>query len=233
MIVGIIGAMEIETEKFKSRMSVKTVENYAGMTYHRGALNEVEIVVVTCGIGKVNAAICAQILINIYKVNAVINTGVAGAINEDLKIGDIVISTDCVEHDIDITDFGHDFGVIPSQETSYYVADEKLILAALEASKRQIKSHNVVKGRIVSGDQFVSKLSQKEFIESHFLAFATEMEGAAIAHACFLNKVPFVIIRAMSDEANGAAPNSFEEFAKESADNSHGIVVDMLEHINL
>lgn len=231
MKLGIIGAMDLETEILKSKMKVENTVEMAGMTYYTGTLHDKAVVVVTCGIGKVNAAACSQILISNFKVDAIVNTGVSGAIHDDLNVGDIVISTDCMEHDVDCTGFGYEYGVIPQMETSTFVANPYLVDLAYNSSIEEIKTHKIFKGRIVSGDQFVSSVERKEFIETTFGAHTTEMEGASIAHVCHLNKLPFVIIRSMSDKADGSAHVNYAEFAKEAAKNSTQIIINMVIHM--
>ena len=228
-MIGIIGAMDLETEMLKREMGLANILEMAGMSFYSGNLKGKDVVVVTCGVGKVNSAICTQILINMFNVKSVINTGVSGAIESCLKIGDIVISTDCMEHDFDVTAFGYDMGIIPRQDCSVYTADENLVEIAYQASHETILEHEIYKGRIVSGDQFISSQDKKQMLLETFKAYTTEMEGASIAHTCFLNKRPFVIIRAISDQANGEAHVNFDEFAKDAAINSNHMVLRMLE----
>lgn len=228
-MIGIIGAMDLETEMLKSEMKIDKILEMAGMSFYSGCLHDREVVVVTCGVGKVNAAICTQILINMFNAQTIINTGVSGAVDACLKIGDIVISTDCMEHDFDVTGFGYEMGVIPRQDSSVYTADETLINLAYEAGQDTVLDHKIYKGRIVSGDQFISSQEKKQMLLETFSAFTTEMEGASIAHTCYLNKRPFVIIRAISDQANGEAHVNFDEFAKQAAINSNQMVLKMLQ----
>ena len=230
-MIGIIGAMDVETDMLKNEMALDQMLEMAGMSFYAGSLRNVEVVVVTCGIGKVNAAICAQILINKFNVKSIINTGVSGGLNENLKIGDLVISTDCMEHDFDVTVFGYELGVIPRQADSVYKADKQLVEMAYKAGKNY-SEHTVYKGRIVSGDQFISSQEKKQFLIETFNAYTTEMESAAIAHTCYLNQRPFVIIRAISDQANGDAPENFDEFAKHAAVISNKIVLAMLAELS-
>jgi len=215
----------------KNEMALDQMLEMAGMSFYAGSLRNVEVVVVTCGIGKVNAAICTQILINKFNVKSIINTGVSGGLNENLKIGDLVISTDCMEHDFDVTVFGYELGVIPRQADSVYKADKQLVEMAYKAGKNY-SEHTVYKGRIVSGDQFISSQEKKQFLIDTFNAYTTEMESAAIAHTCYLNQRPFVIIRAISDQANGEAPENFDEFAKHAAVISNKIVLAMLAELS-
>jgi len=229
--IGIIGAMEIEVEMLKEVTTIEKNTEIAGMGFVVGNLEGQEIVLVTSGIGKVNAAICAQILINKFDVTHVINTGVAGAIHDDLDFGDLVISTDLIEHDMDATGFGYEPGQIPGMDQWIFKADEELINLADQAAKEEKINHSVYKGRIVSGDVFISSPEKKNYLAEQFKAYAGEMEGAAIGHACFLNKVPFLILRAMSDKANGTAHENFEAFCQEAAVNSSNIVKNMLRNL--
>lgn len=226
--IGIIGAMDEEVEILKEEMNIKEVINIANMDFHVGELHKRDIVLVRCGIGKVNAAICTQILISQLNVSSVINTGVAGAVNQELEVLDVVISSDVQQHDFDVTGFGYEIGVIPRMETSIFKADEALVDKAFEAAKKVLKSQKVLKGKIVSGDVFVSSPELKDKLESVFQGYCTEMEGAAIGQTCYLNSIPFVIIRAMSDKADGSAHNNFNEFVKEASNHSKDIVIHML-----
>lgn len=231
MKFGIIGAMDLETKLLIENMENRKESSIAGMCFHSGILCGIESVVVTSGVGKVNAAACTQILVTRFEVDHLINTGVSGAIHHELEVGDIVVSTDCMEHDFDATVFGYKFGEIPRLDQSVFVADERLVELAMEASQKEVTNHKTMKGRIVSGDQFVSSMERKDFILEHFGAATTEMEGAAIAHVAAINDIPFVIIRAMSDKADGSAHVSFDTFAVEAAHNSSHIVMNMLKHL--
>jgi len=226
--IGIIGAMDEEVDVLKNEMKIKEIRSIANMEFYIGNLEEREIVLVRCGIGKVNAAICTQILISELEAKTIINTGVAGALNDGLDVLDIVVSTDVQQHDFDVTGFGHKLGEIPRMEKSIFPADENLVDKALAASKEVLKQNKAVKGRIVSGDIFVSDAKLKETLLENFNAHCTEMEGAAIGHTCYVNNTPFVIIRAMSDKADGSAHSNFNEFVQEAADHSKDIVKIML-----
>lgn len=225
--IGIIGAMEEEITLVKELMTDITVSEIAGLTFYMGRINDTDLVVVRSGIGKVNAAMCTQILIDRFEVKAIINIGVAGAIADDLEIGDIVLSTKLIEHDFDVTAFGHKKGVIPRMDSSIFIADDKLIDMASDAAK-DLKDVYVKKGIVVSGDVFVSSSELKDALQAEFNADCAEMEGAAIAHVCMLNKMPFLVIRAMSDKANGEAPGNFDEFVFEAAKNSKKLILNML-----
>ena len=228
MKFGIIGAMALETKLLIEKMDHAQEKSVAGMLFFEGKINHHDVVIVTSGVGKVNAAACTQILISEFKVQKLINTGVSGAIHEDLDVGDIVISVDCLEHDFDVTAFGYKFGMIPSLGDSVFAADSDLIEKAYSAGKEELTNHQIYKGRVVSGDQFVSSSERKTFIKEHFDAMTTEMEGAAIAHVAVLNQVPFVVIRSISDKADGSAHVIYDEFVLEAAKHSANIVLKML-----
>ncbi len=226
--IGIIGAMDEEVDILVNLMEVNEVIEKASLKFYKGKLENKDVVVVRCGIGKVNSALCAQILISEFNVEAVVNTGVAGALNSELDVFDIVISTDAIEYDFDTTVFGHKKGEIPRMETSTFIADERLIDFAYNSSINEVKNHKVLKGRVVTGDRFISSKELKDELVKEFDAYCGEMEGASIAHVCYLNKTPFVIIRAMSDKADGSADVVYDEFVKDAAHNSKDIVLNML-----
>ena len=228
-LIGIIGAMEEEVMSLKELMKLKEVRSIATLDFYVGTINGAAVVLVRGGIGKVNAAICTQILIDCFHVNTIINTGVAGALSPELEIGDVVISSDAIQHDFDASGFGYELGQIPRMDNSYFKADEHLIHIALQASEKLSSSTSVYVKRIVSGDQFIADPVRKTQIIDNFEGFCTEMEGASIAHVCYLNKVPFVIIRSISDKADDSAEVNFAEFTKIAATNSCKIIENMLE----
>ena len=231
--IGIIGAMDEEVDILVELMDIKETIEKASLKFYKGTLEGKDIVLVRCGIGKVNSALCAQILISEFDVDAVVNTGVAGALHSELDVLDMVISTDAIQYDVDTTAFGDPKGTIPRMESSVFVADEKLINAAYESSVEQVKDKGfkIVKGRVATGDIFISSKELKEELENDFKAYCGEMEGGAIAHACYLNNTPFVIIRAMSDKADGSADVTYDEFVVEAAENSKDIVLKMLKEL--
>lgn len=230
-MVGIIGAMEEEVLSLKDKMVVNEVKTIASLEFNIGTLHEKSVVVVRCGIGKVNAAICTQILIDHFNVGTIINTGVAGALSSQLDIGDIVISSDAIQHDVDATGFGYKLGDIPRMEESFFKADEKLIQLAKEAGHVLAKETNIFINRIVSGDQFISDQKKKNHLVENFQGFCTEMEGAAIAHVCYLNKVPFLIIRSISDRADDSAEVNFAEFTQIAASNSSKMIEEIISNM--
>lgn len=227
-IIGIIGAMEEEIVSLKSEMELVTAKNIVGIDFYMGKMHGRSIVLVRSGIGKVNAAICTQVLIDLYAVDYIINVGVAGAISKDLSIGDIVISKDAVHHDMDCTSFGYEIGVIPRMTDSFFTGDDHLVKIARECGEELFPDKGIYVNRIASGDKFVSGNEDKQKIWADFKAFCVEMEGAAIAQACFLNKIPFVIIRAISDQADSNAGVSFDKFVIGAAKSSSELVSKMI-----
>jgi adenosylhomocysteine nucleosidase len=225
--IGIIGAMTEEVEHIQEKMTVNQTIRHAGIAFIIGSFCGKDIVVCKSGVGKVNAAMCTQALIGYFDVDAVVFTGVAGALDPSLDIGDIVISTDCMQHDMDVTALGFPLGIIPFQETSIFVADPLLNKVAFEASVK-LFSEKAKLGRILSGDQFIADREKVTALYNDFNGVCTEMEGAATAQVCATNETAFVIIRSMSDKANGSAPDNFSEFTKQAAFHSFQIVEEML-----
>lgn len=211
-MIGIIGAMEDEVAQLKKNMEIEETTEVASLSFCRGKLYGREIVVVRSGIGKVNAAICTQILVDQFHVDVIINTGIAGSLDAEIDIGDIVISTDAVEHDMDASIFGDPIGQIPQMDTFSFPADESLVKLAKEVNEKANPDVHTWIGRVVSGDQFVSSGEKKEQLIRVFDAKCTEMEGAAIAHAAYLNKISCVIIRAISDKADNSAVVDYPAF---------------------
>lgn len=226
--IGIIGAMELEVEELKSKMEITRREENASMEFLEGMLNGTDVVIVRSGIGKVNAALCTQILCDVFEVTHIINTGVAGSLKNEINIGDIVVSTDALHHDVDVRVFGYPLGEVPQMGCLAFEADEKLSALAVECCKEVNTDISVYSGRIVSGDQFISDKQVKEHIITNFGGFCVEMEGASIAHAAYLNHVPFVIIRAISDKADDSAEMDYPTFEKAAAAHSAALVEHML-----
>lgn len=225
--IGIIGAMQEEIINLKECMNIISAKNIIGLDFYMGKMCGNNIVLVRCGIGKVNAAICTQILIDLYAVDYIINVGVAGALSKELEIGDTVICKEAVHHDFDTTAFGDPIGFISRMDKTFFEADEYLIKIAVEAAQKQNKK--AIVGTIASGDQFVSTPELKNKIWNNFKPLCVEMEGAAIAHTCYLNKIPFSIIRSISDKAETGSQTDFSEFFKESAVVAAALVKDMIE----
>lgn len=225
---GIIGAMELEVETLKSKMTVSQVVTKANMEFFEGSLNGAQVVIVRSGVGKVNAALCVQILADIFHVTHIINTGVAGSLNAKLDIGDILISKDAVHHDVDVTIFGYQLGEVPQLGIREFPADEHLIQLAKTSCERVNTDCHAVTGRVVSGDQFISSKEVKEKLITNFQGDCAEMEGASIAHGAHLNQIPFVIIRAISDKADDSAEMDYPTFEKAAALHSAALVEDMV-----
>ncbi len=230
MKIGIIGAMSEEVEILKNEMMIEEKIEKASMTFYHGVLLDKEVVIVTCGIGKVNAAVCTQILIDRFKVDKIINVGIAGGLNKDIYPGDIVVANNLVQHDMDVRFFGDALGQIPRLKTFDFKCDEELVGKAREAIAF-LKDAKAYTGRIISGDQFVSEAEKQKFLGTHFDAYAVEMEGASIGQVCYLNDLPFVVIRSISDNAINGSHMDYETFAPLAIKNSVSILKDMLKSL--
>lgn len=228
--IGIIGAMQEEIELVLAQLHNTTSEQHAGITYHRGVFQGKTVVLTRSGVGKVNAAVCTQILINSFKADAIIFTGVAGAVNPNLNIGDIVVSTSSLQHDVDVTALGFPRGTIPYQEMSEYPSDSELVKLAVEAGNT-VYPGRCHKGKVLSGDQFIADRTVVKRLYEELGGACTEMEGAAVAQVCFMNTIPHVIIRSMSDKADGSAHINFAEFTVEAANRSFAIVNEMIQQL--
>ena len=229
--IGIIGAMELEVDALKAAMEVKNTVTRAGMEFKEGTLNGADVVVVRSGIGKVNAALCVQILVDLFQITHVINTGVAGSLNADLDIGDILISKDAIHHDVDATVFGYPLGELPQMGIREFIADEHLAQVAVSTCKEVNPDIHVHTGRVVSGDQFISSKEVKTRLIQEFQGDCAEMEGASIAHGAYLNDIPFVIIRAISDKADDSAEMDYPTFENAAALHSAKLVEAMMPRI--
>ncbi len=230
-VIGIIGAMEVEVADLKKAMVNTSIINRAGMEFCHGTLCGKEVVVVQCGIGKVNAAICTQVLADLFEVECVINTGVAGSLNAQINIEDIVISTDALQHDMDVTMLGYPKGQIPGIDVLAFEADQKLADLAEKVCKEVNPQIGTFRGRVVSGDQFVAAKETKEELIRLYDGSCTEMEGAAIAQTAYLNGIPFLILRAISDKADDSAHMNYPEFEREAARHCVNLVMGMLKEL--
>lgn len=209
--LGIIGAMREEIEALLSQMEGKTETQKAGSTFYDGVLDGLPITVVECGIGKVNAALGAQILCDLFDVTHLVNTGIAGSLCAQLDIGDLVVSRDVMHHDMDATAFGYEFGRVPQMDVTAFPADSHMVELAYAAAEAVNPGHTRI-GRVASGDQFVADAKSKERILSATGALCTEMEGAAIAQTAYRNGIPFVILRAISDKADDSTHMDYPTF---------------------
>lgn len=227
--IGIIGAMSIELELLKSRLEDSpAVTEAGGMVFTEGKINGAFVVLVQSGVGKVNAALCAQLLILKFGCTHIINTGIAGAMASGLRVLDFVASTDAVYHDMDATGFGYRKTEIPQMKCSDFPADGKMLEAARSAFREFSGEHKLVFGRIATGDQFVSDKEVKAAIQETCSPACVEMEGAAVAHACWINGIPFVIIRCMSDMADDDGESTYGFNENEAASLSGTLVLSML-----
>lgn len=227
-MIGIIGAMEEEIATLKEEMEVQEIIEKTGMTFVKGILEGKEVVVVRSGIGKVNMAVCAQILADVFNVEALINTGVAGSLDAAIDIGDIVISTDAVQHDMDTSAFGDPVGQVPRMDIFAFPADEKLIDAAVKANEEVNPDIHTFTGRILTGDQFIFEHDKKEWLVEQFQGKCAEMEGAAMAQVAYLNKVPYVVIRAISDKADNSSTMDYPTFERQAIHHTVKLVHNML-----
>ena len=216
--LGIIGAMEIEVAILKGKLENARVTKVGPMEFFEGRLAGCDVVIVMCGVGKVHAAMCTQVLCSHFGVTHIVNTGVAGSLDAELDICDVLVSTDAVQHDMDVTQLGYEVGKVPGLNTTAFAADETLRKLAFEASESIRPGHTKL-GRVATGDQFVCSEAQKAKIIADTGAKCTEMEGGAIAQAAYVNQVPFVILRAISDKADGSAELDYPTFEKKAAAN--------------
>ncbi len=229
--IGIIGAMDLEVDTLKAKMTDTNVTTKAAMEFWQGKLNGTDVVVVRSGIGKVNAALCVQILADLFGVTHVINTGIAGSLNAALDIGDILISEDAVQHDVNATVFGYPLGKIPGMDVVAFQADKDMAELALKTCAQVNPDIHARLGRVVSGDQFICDKAVKEHLIREFHGDCAEMEGASIAHGAYLNGIPFLVIRAISDKADGSAEMDYPTFEREAALHSARLVEAMVEQI--
>lgn len=230
--LGIIGAMTVEVEALKEKLTDLTVTERAGMTFFSGELEKLPVVVVVCGVGKVNAALCVQILCDCFGVTHVVNTGVAGSLCPELDIGDFVIAEDAMYHDFDchVLNPNYPVGQVPGLPVRAFPADKALVRVAFFAAQ-QVHSGHAKCGRVASGDQFVSSEHLKNQIIADTGALCTEMEGAATAHAAWRNGVPFVVIRAISDKADGSAEMDYPTFEAIAAKRCAAVTCEMAKRL--
>lgn len=228
--LGIIGAMDEEVETLLAAMTNRREEKAAGCTFHEGKLAGLPAVVVQCGIGKVNAAMCTQAMIDKFAVSAIVNTGIAGSLSPMLDIGDLVVSQDAMYHDFDCVHFGYPMGKVPGSDVTAFPADETLMAYAFSAAD-SIHPGHVRLGRVTSGDQFVSSAEAKKRIIAVTSALCTEMEGTAIAQTAYRNGIPFVVLRAISDKADDSAQMDYPTFERQAAHRCAQIVQALAEKL--
>ena len=209
MKLGIIGAMDIEVQTILHQCQSLREHEIGRFKIYTGKINNQEVVVMKCGIGKVHAAIGTQLLVDRFGVDKILNTGIAGGLNPSLKVGDIVVSTKVAHHDVDVMNFGYAKGQVP-QLPLWFEADKEMIHWVQTIRSLQA-------GTIVSGDQFIREETVKKKLWEDFKPLCVEMEGSAIAQTCYLNQVPFVIIRAISDQADHQSSLTYEQFEEQAA----------------
>ncbi len=218
--IGIIGAMDIEVETLKNSLENPKNSKIGEMEFYEGTLEEQNVIVVKCGIGKVNAARCAQILCDKFDVSIIVNTGIGGGIGDGLSVADVVIGNELCQHDFDVSGFGYAKGYMfqgDKDKATIYECDKTLVEIAKKAAEQNMSPDKIKVGRIATGDVFVSSVEKKKELKDNFGAMVCEMEGGAIAQTAVLNNVPFVVVRAISDLADGSAADSYEEFEKQTA----------------
>ena len=225
--IGIIGAMDIEIEKIVSTMENHREEHAGGLVFHLGIIRERECVASVCGEGKVNSAVCAQTMLLRYNPCCVINVGVAGGIGKGIAIGDLVAASSGVQHDFDVTALGYKLGEIPSLKEVYLPTDTTLTDLALECAAK-VYPGGLHKGVIASGDQFIAGPETFKRIREQFGALACEMEGASIGQVCVMNQVPFTVLRAISDNGDSTAHVDYPQFAREAAEKSQKLMVELI-----
>lgn len=227
--IGIIGAMETEVKTLCSKLENPKTTEFNGLTFFEGTIAGKNLIVVRSGVGKVNAALCAQTLAMKFGAEKIINTGIAGATGEGLGVFDFVTSTEAVYHDVSIEFFGYAPGQLPSLPVAF-PADSAMADAAVKAfaNTKFAGEHKIIKGRVASGDQFIADKAVKNKIKTTFAPACVEMEGAAIAHACFLNKVPFLIIRCMSDMADDSGEQTYNFNEDDAAECSAQLVLELV-----
>lgn len=230
--IGLTGAMDEEIALLLDKVEHQEAVDVAGTRFVKGVLHGQNVVVCKSGVGKVNAAATTQALIDRFGADTIWFTGVAGAVHPELNVGDIVISSTCQQHDMDARPLGFARGITPYQDVSDFPAESGLIRLAEQACARQCTDHQYRVGRVLSGDQFIAN---REFVSSvlygELNGACVEMEGAALAQVCHRNGVPFIVLRSISDKADGSADVNFAEFTVLAARRSFAILNDMVQHV--
>ncbi|MEE1008464.1 MAG: 5'-methylthioadenosine/adenosylhomocysteine nucleosidase [Agathobacter sp.] len=224
MVIGIIGAMQMEIDNLKEAMTDTTVSTYSGVEFVKGNIDGKEVVAAVCGIGKVFAAICAEAMILKFDVDMIVNIGVAGSLTKDLSVLDIAVAKNVVQHDMDTSAIGDPVGLLSGINTIFLDANKSMNEVLCKCIEEKEISYKL--GTIATGDQFIAKKEQKDLIKSRFEAIAAEMEGGSIGHVCFINNVPFAILRSISDSEGGAM--DYETFAEKAAVQSIEVVLDFI-----
>lgn len=226
--VGIIGAMDLEVEKLIEAMTEKKIVEYSKRTFYCGKLNGTDVVLARCGVGKVNAALTVQMMVDKFGISEIINTGVAGSLNEKIDIGDIVLATGAVYHDMEAIAFGYARGQVPQMDIFEFPTSQALQDKAESACKSVNPDVKVFRGRVASGDQFIAGKEVKANIKEWFDPMCVEMEGAAMAHAAYINGIDCLIIRAISDKADDSAEMDYPTFERKAAEHCAKMVLEMM-----
>lgn len=227
-IIGIIGALSIEIQLLRNNLNIIDFVEYAGFRFYTRCKNNIVIVIAACGVGKVNAASCTQVMIDKFNVNVIINTGVAGGLKDDLKALDIIISEDVTYHDVNPEQLKNFF---PYKET--FKADEVLKVIALKAYNNcDFKESSCYTGRIVTGDSFISDNILKGSIVANYNPYCVDMEGAAIGHVAIINSIPFLVIRSISDYANEDRGMTYSRFEQKASHQSASLLLRMIEEFH-
>lgn len=220
-MIGFICALDAEVEGIKQLMLNKTEDVFAKIPYAKGEIFGQEVVCCECGVGKVNAAMSAQIMIDRYHPDLIINSGIAGSLSKEIRIGDLVIADDCVQHDMDGTELGDPRGQIQfNDEMRTYLPADTAIANTLEKACAEIPDTAVFRGRIASGDVFIASRDRRKRIADTFNAIACEMEGAAVGQVCYRNEIPFTILRCISDDFKGVEFMEYMKFRPIAAEKS-------------
>lgn len=229
MVIGIIGAMKEEVSALIGMLKEKETKTIAGRDFHYGKMEGKDVIVCQSGVGKVNMALCAQALIDEFHPDCLVNTGLAGALVDDIKIGEIVLATDTVEHDVKVEAFGYPIGQVPQMDIFAFPCDDSIRKTAKEACEYANPSLRVFEGRIVSGDEFIGDATRKIFLRDNFKALCCEMEGAALAHVCYLNKVSCLVFRIISD--NAECPEDEDRFEEKAAAHSIDLLTEFVKRV--
>ncbi len=223
----VIGAMDEEIALLRAAMTISGEATHAGIVVTRGEFQDVEIVLAQCGVGKVNAAICTQMLIDLYQPARLVFSGVAGGLLPNMRVGDLIVASHLIQFDVDLTAFGRRHGELPEKDRMIH-SDPDLIQNATEAFDAVFKGDdgdpNLMIGTVVSGDRFVQDTDTLRWLQREFAALATEMEGAAVGYACQINDLPFVVVRGLSDTANESAPEDFSSNLHTVCQNSYRLL---------
>ena len=225
MTLAVLSAMEVELERYLERCALQRSTQWAGRTVHEAEWQGHDLILLQTGVGKVNAALCTQLVIDRYGVDAVLCTGSAGALTPTLDIGDVVVATDCVQHDVVVDFLGLPRGQIPFTDLRFFETSPPLRRGAAAVS---LPEHTIVEGRVLTGDMFVEDAAHRHQLRDELDGDCVEMEGAAVGQVCAMNDVPYLVVRAISDHADGTSDVDFEAFMQEAARSSSEIVLSLL-----